>query len=123
MLPRKLIEDARALRRRGKFKKALRLLENTMITLNMTQRACLIMCLNEQSQCLWRTGKYAKAEVSALKAKQLGEENPPDYDGVADALNNLGAICLERNELDQAEHFYEESYGLRENIANLEVVA
>ncbi|MFX0114738.1 MAG: tetratricopeptide repeat protein, partial [Candidatus Hodarchaeota archaeon] len=45
------------------------------------------------------------------------------YDGVADALNNLGAICLERNELDQAERFYEQSYGLRENIANLEVVA
>jgi len=117
------LEEAIALRRAGKYQEGIRLLERLWVTLASDQRLERIACLNEQSQCLWRSGQQAKAETRAREALQLAEESPPDLRGQGNALNNLGVIYLYRGELNQAETFLEQSLTLREQVGDLQAIA
>ncbi len=116
-----LIENVISLRKLGQFQKALGLLESHLENLEDGQVEIRVAYLNEQSQCLWRIGKLTESESRALEALHLASEYSKN--GQCDALNNLGAISLERNDLRKAREFYQQSQKLGERINNNKIVA
>ncbi len=121
-LPR-VVEEARALRKEGKFTEALSQLTPFLGQLTIRQRDERIATLNEQSQCLWRLGQYSEAETCAYEALQLADKEPLNCLGQGDALNNLGSIYFFRGKLDQAEKFFQKSLKFREQLSNPQDVA
>ncbi len=113
-----LIEKARNLRMKGEFYEALEVLDSYRNTLESHQRSEIIQCLNEESQCLFRSGKNVKAEEKSQKALKLAEKIPIDKKGIADAFNNLGSIYCNKGELDKGDEFYKKSLILREEIGD-----
>ncbi|MHA2498234.1 MAG: tetratricopeptide repeat protein [Candidatus Hodarchaeales archaeon] len=112
------LQDARNLRKMGKFKEALALLEPYLATLREDQRFKRIDGLNEQTQCYWRSGCFKKALATAQHAFQLAKKNPVYLQGQADAQRNLGAIYWFQGDLALAEGFWKKSLLLAEELGN-----
>lgn len=124
MPPSEALEKARALREAGDFPEALGLLDKRLSALASEARSERIACLNEQSQCYWRTGRLTDAEICAEKALRLADEFPPDLAGKAHALGNLGYITAENpEEMGRAEQFFERSLLEFEQIGTLQEIA
>jgi tetratricopeptide (TPR) repeat protein len=117
------LEEARSLRRTGKFNEALYLLENLISTLDVQQHHEKILCLNEQSHCLWTSGQYDKAETCAAEALHLAEQSPPDLEGQGTAFLNLAAIFYEKCEMNQVEEFCQRGLAFFEKISNKKGIA
>ncbi len=107
-----MIQRAKTLRNNGEFSEALAILTKYYSSLSSKQEVERIKCLNEQSQCFWGTGDLIKAEKYAQQALTIAKKTPPDDQGQAEALRNLGIVFLRKNELDQAEIFQNQSLKL-----------
>ncbi|MFQ5981272.1 MAG: tetratricopeptide repeat protein [Candidatus Heimdallarchaeota archaeon] len=123
MPPSEALEKARTLREAGDFPEALGLLDKRLSALSSEERSERIACLNEQSQCYWRTGRLTDAELCAEKALRLADEFPPDLQGKAHALGNLGYISAEKEEMGRAEQFFERGLLEFEQIGTLQEIA
>ncbi|MFX0113350.1 MAG: tetratricopeptide repeat protein [Candidatus Hodarchaeota archaeon] len=116
-------EKARALREAGNYPEALELLNSCLATLPSEERYERIACLNEQSQCFWRTGRLTEAENAAREALRLADDFPPDLRGKGAALANLGYVSAEKDELGRAEKFFEQTLLLFEQIGTLQEIS
>ncbi|MHA2496691.1 MAG: tetratricopeptide repeat protein [Candidatus Hodarchaeales archaeon] len=123
MPPSESFEKAQTLRKVGKYQAALKLLDNCIAGLPPDARSERIELYNEQSQCLWRTGMLTDAEDAAERARRLADEFPPDLRGKGMALANLGYAFAEKDELGEAEKYFEESLRVFEQIGTLQEIA
>ncbi|MFW9917056.1 MAG: tetratricopeptide repeat protein [Candidatus Thorarchaeota archaeon] len=111
-------EEAIALRKAGKYQRALQLLERLWAALDSNQYTERIVCLNEQSECLWRLGQLSKAEDRAREALQLASQSPHDLQGKGKAHNNLGMVKIYLGDLQQAEKNLKLSLSIFERLAD-----
>ncbi|MHA2270786.1 MAG: tetratricopeptide repeat protein [Candidatus Hodarchaeales archaeon] len=116
-------EEAIALREAGKYQNALQLLECLWEAIDSNQRAEQIVCLNEQSECLWRLGRLTKAEIQAQEALKLAEQRPHNLQGQGTALNNLGMTKVYLGDLQQAEAALQRSLAIFEGLNDQTKVA
>lgn len=123
MPPSESFEKARTLRKAGNYQAALKLLDNCIADLPSDARSERIELFNEQSQCFWRTGMLTDAEDAAERARRLADEFPPDLRGKGMALANLGYASAEKDELGEAEKYFEESLRVFEQIGTLQEIA
>ncbi len=115
-IPPEVIQ-AQKIREAGDFEQALERLEKHEKSLNSNKKIELQFCLNEQTQCLWRMGKFSEAEKKATTVLEL-ITNFPNVKGEADANNNMGTISLYLGRLNEAEKFYTISLKLREQLGD-----
>ncbi len=109
-----LFEEAKNLRKIGRFKEALSLLDQISNGIQDNQRHERIICYNEQSRCYWRIGDLKKAETYSKEALKLAKEEPMNIQGQGEAYANFGAISDNRGDLEQAEYWYTQSLALKE---------
>src|SRR6266545_3505182 len=115
---RGLYEDARKLRREGKYDEALQLVERS---LEIRERLLgpdhpdVATAINSLAILHRQKGQYAKAEQLcrrslAIREKTLG----PDHPDVASSLNGLGTLYHNRGECAKAEPFYQRALAIWE---------
>ncbi len=114
---------AKTFRQSGKVQEALSLFQKLLSSLTPSEYDKRIKCLNEISHCSWRIGEYDNAEMNSNLALKLSEKEPKNVQGEAGALWNLGAISMERGDLELAEKHLIQSKTIRERISDLEGVA
>ncbi len=69
----------------------------------------------EEGKRLMESGEHAQAAV-ALHNALLGYEEKSDEAGMANASNQLGHICLTRNDLEQARKHYQRAWDICEKM-------
>ncbi len=117
------LEEAKKLKRLGKFYEALTLLEGFQPQIPIEKREYRVNAFNEQSHCLWQIGQLSKARKKAQKALEIAEESPLYLVGKAEALTNLGRINREKGEIKQSETFYKKALDIREKIGDSEEIS
>jgi tetratricopeptide (TPR) repeat protein len=77
--------------------------------------------LIEQTQTLYRQGKYDRAVIPATKAREIAERDlGPEHPAVATSLNNLAGLYLEQGQYAAAEPLFKRSLAIREKALGLE---
>ena len=118
----KLVQ-AQALMEKGTYEKALSLLEEHLNSLETTEIIERVNTLNMKSRVLWRAGNHEEANLIALDALELAHQSSGHLSGQGDALNNLGLVCWQLGELDQAEDYFQKSLELRQKLGILKDIA
>ncbi len=116
MLPTSILKEVRDLRKSGKFKDALALLDNYFDQLGPDERHERIKGLNERSMCFLRLAQLENAERQAFEALKLAEQSPVILEGLGSAFNNLGNVHWSHGKLNRAEDYYKRSLTIREKL-------
>src|SRR6266545_2349289 len=108
---RKLFEDARQMRRAGKYDEAIPLVERSLKTREAIlgpNHSDVAAALNNLAVLYWNKSAYAKAEPLYQRAltileKEFGQEHP----GVANSLNNLALLYKDKGDYSKAEPLFQ----------------
>ncbi len=113
---RKLFEDARQMRRAGKYDEAIPLVERSLKTREAIlgpNHSDVAAALNNLAVLYWNKSAYAKAEPLYQRAltileKEFGQEHP----GVANSLNNLALLYKDKGDYSKAEPLFQRALAI-----------
>jgi CHAT domain-containing protein/Tfp pilus assembly protein PilF len=113
---RKLFEDARQMRRAGKYDEAIPLVERALKTREAIlgpDHSDVAAALNTLAVIYWDKSAYAKAEPLYQRAltifeKVFGQEHP----GVANSLNNLALLYKDKGDYSKAEPLFQRALAI-----------
>ncbi|MFX0207246.1 MAG: tetratricopeptide repeat protein [Candidatus Hodarchaeota archaeon] len=112
----KQFEKGIALIKQGKYLEAHALLAKLLASLEKDHRTEHIQCLNELSFCLQYLGKLEEAQSKSQEALKLAQQSPPDFQGQAYALLNLGFIQSHLRIADHGITYYKQSLNIWEQL-------